>query len=37
MREIMLIIQYIGLEMELGTSFPFMFLGIAVSKKSGSN
>ena len=32
MREIMLIIHFIGLAMGLGTSFGFMFLGIAASK-----
>ncbi len=32
MREIMLIIHFIGLAMGLGTSFGFMFLGIASSK-----
>lgn len=32
MREIMLIIHFIGLAMGVGTSFGFMFLGIAASK-----
>ena len=32
MRDIMLIIHFIGLVMGLGTSFAFMFLGIASSK-----
>lgn len=32
MREIMLIIHFIGLAMGLGTSFAFMFLGIASAK-----
>lgn len=32
MRDIMLIIHFIGLAMGLGTSFGFMFLGIASSK-----
>lgn len=32
MREIMLIIHFIGLAMGLGTSFGFMFLGMASSK-----
>lgn len=32
MREIMLIIHFIGLAMGIGTSFAFMFLGIASSK-----
>ncbi len=32
MREILLIIHFIGLAMGLGTSFGFMFLGIASSK-----
>ncbi len=32
MREFMLIIHFIGLAMGLGTSFAFMFLGIASSK-----
>lgn len=32
MRDIMLILHFIGLAMGLGTSFAFMFLGIAASK-----
>lgn len=32
MRDIMLILHFIGLAMGLGTSFGFMFLGIASSK-----
>lgn len=32
MRELMLIIHFIGLAMGLGTSFGFMFLGMAASK-----
>ncbi|HCS20911.1 MAG TPA: hypothetical protein DIW47_10205 [Bacteroidetes bacterium] len=32
MREIMLILHFIGLAMGLGTSFGFMFLGIASAK-----
>jgi uncharacterized membrane protein len=32
MRDVMLIIHFIGLAMGLGTSFGFMFLGIAASK-----
>ena len=32
MRDIMLIIHFIGLVMGIGTSFAFMFLGIASSK-----
>lgn len=32
MREVMLIIHFIGIAMGLGTSFAFMFLGIAASK-----
>ena len=32
MREVMLIIHFIGLTMGVGTSFAFMFLGIAASK-----
>ena len=32
MRETMLILHFIGLAMGLGTSFGFMFLGIAASK-----
>jgi uncharacterized membrane protein len=32
MRETMLIIHFIGLAMGMGTSFAFMFLGIAASK-----
>ena len=32
MREIMLVIHLLGLSMGLGTSFGFMFLGIAASK-----
>ena len=32
MRETMLIIHFLGLAMGLGTSFAFMFLGIAGSK-----
>lgn len=36
MREIMLILHFIGLAMGLGTSFGFMFLGIAASKMEKS-
>jgi len=36
MRETMLIIHFIGLAMGLGTSFAFMFLGIASSKMEKS-
>lgn len=32
MRDIMLIVHFIGLAMGVGTSFAFMFLGIAASK-----
>lgn len=32
MRELMLILHFIGLAMGLGTSFAFMFLGISASK-----
>lgn len=32
MREVMLILHFIGLAMGIGTSFAFMFLGIASSK-----
>ena len=32
MRELMLIIHFLGLAMGLGTSFGFMFLGMAASK-----
>lgn len=32
MRELMLIVHFLGLAMGLGTSFGFMFLGIAASK-----
>jgi len=32
MREVMLIVHFIGLAMGLGTSFGFLFLGIAASK-----
>jgi uncharacterized membrane protein len=32
MREVMLIIHFIGLAMGIGTSFAFLFLGIASSK-----
>lgn len=32
MREIMLIVHFIGLAMGIGTSFAFMFLGIASAK-----
>ena len=32
MREVMLIVHFIGLAMGLGTSFGFVFLGIAASK-----
>jgi uncharacterized membrane protein len=36
MREIMLIFHFLGLAMGLGTSFGFMFLGIAASKMEKS-
>lgn len=36
MREVLLIIHFIGLAMGLGTSFAFMFLGIAASKMGKS-
>lgn len=37
MREIVLIIHFIGLAMGLGTSFAYMFLGMAASKMETEN
>ncbi|MHB1278568.1 MAG: hypothetical protein ACYC1Q_09220 [Bacteroidia bacterium] len=37
MREFILIIHFIGLAMGLGTSFGFMFLGIAASKMENTD
>jgi len=36
MRDVMLIVHFLGLAMGIGTSFAFMFLGIASSKMEAS-